>query len=68
MTSKDKLIQELKNLPEQLIDQVLDDIAFIKHRHFLQLEKQSNLRASLDENWWDNLSQFTPDFLDDRIR
>lgn len=34
MTSKDQLIQELENLPEQLIDQVLDDIAFIKHRHF----------------------------------
>ncbi|VXD23672.1 conserved hypothetical protein [Planktothrix serta PCC 8927] len=66
MTSKDQLIQELENLPDQLIDQVLDYIAFIKHRHFLQLEKQPDLRTSLNEDWWDNLSRFTPDFLDDR--
>lgn len=50
MTSKDQLIQQLENLPEQLIDQVLDYIAFLKHRHFLQLEKQSDLKTSLDEN------------------
>lgn len=34
MNSKEQLIQELENLPDQLIVQVLDDIAFIKHRHF----------------------------------
>ncbi|MCF3607719.1 hypothetical protein L2E81_14400 [Planktothrix agardhii 1033] len=37
MTSKDRLTQELKNLPDQLIDQVLDYITFIKYRHFLFL-------------------------------
>jgi len=66
MTSKDRLTQELKNLPDQLIDQVLDYITFIKYRHFFRLEKQPELRANLDEDWWDNLSQFTPDFLNDR--
>ncbi|MFM6257361.1 MAG: hypothetical protein ACKPFD_06920 [Dolichospermum sp.] len=54
MNSKEQLIQELENLPDQLIVQVLDYIAFIKHRHCLQLEKPSNLRASLHENWWDH--------------
>ena len=65
MTSLEQLIQELETLPEPLIDEVLDYVSFIKNRHFLK--KTERLRkVSFDEDWWDNLSRFTPDFLERR--
>ncbi|ERT07443.1 hypothetical protein M595_2544 [Lyngbya aestuarii BL J] len=39
MTSKEPLTQELENLPDQLMDRILDYIALIKSRHVLKLEK-----------------------------
>ena len=64
MTSLEQLIQELETLPEPLIDEVLDYVSFIKNRHVLQ---PGELRkASFDEDWWDNLSRFTPDFFEQR--
>ena len=62
MTSLEQLIQELETLPEQLIDEVLDYVSLIKNSHFLRSEELR--KASFDEDWWDNLSRFTPDFLD----
>ncbi len=65
MTSLEQLIQELETIPESLIDEVLDYVSFIKNRHFLK--KTEGLRkVSFDEDWWDNLSRFTPDFLERR--
>lgn len=66
MTSKEQIIQELETLSEQLIDEVFDYINLIKNRHVSQLKEPLKLKPSFDNEWWDNLSQFTSDFLSDR--
>lgn len=66
MTSKERLIQELETLPEQLIDEILDYMRVLKNRHVLQTENSPKPRAKFDEEWWDNLAGFTPDFCPER--
>ncbi len=64
MTSLEQLIQELETLREALIDEVLNYVSFIANRHSLPSEGLQ--KASFDEDWWDNISRFTPDFLERR--
>lgn len=66
MTSKEQLIQELETFSEQFIDEILDYINLRKNQHLSKLDESTKSRGGFDEEWWDNLSQFTPDFLDDR--
>lgn len=61
MTSKERLRLELETLPEELIGEVLDYVRFVKNRQPKNLGK-----ASFDEDWWNNLFRFTPDFLEER--
>jgi hypothetical protein len=66
MNSKERLIQELETLPEQLIDEILDYMRVLKNRHALQTENAPKPRANFDEEWGDNLAGFTPDFCTER--
>ncbi len=65
MTTKEQLLEELETLPEELISEALDYICFIKNRYSLKLEAIRAI-AKLDSDWWENLNNFTPDFLDER--
>jgi len=66
MTSREQLMQELEALPEQFIDEILEHLKFIKNSRLSKLGESPKPRAIFDDEWWNNLSQFTPDFLSDR--
>lgn len=61
MASREQLIQELETLAEELIDEVLDYIGFIKNR-----QPKNLIKVSFSDEWWDNLFRFTPDFLEEQ--
>ncbi len=66
MSSRKQLIQEIETLPEQFIDEILEHLKFIKSNYLAKQQESLQLRRGFDEVWWNNLSQFTPDFLSDR--
>lgn len=66
MDNRSHLQQEINILPDQLIDQVLAYIAALKKSHQLERVKQTHSPVTLDDQWWDNLSQFTLDFMEER--
>lgn len=65
MNSKERLIQEIELIPEGLIDEILEYLSFLKWRNDLT-SQSSTPKNKLDENWWKNLANFTPDFLNER--
>lgn len=66
MTSREQLIQELEAIPEQFIDEILEHLNLIKSNYLAKQQESLMSRSGFDEEWWNNLSQFTPDFLNDR--
>jgi len=50
-------MQQLATLPEELIQEALDFICFIKHR--LQPKIPTTTSETIGSNWWDNLDRFT---------
>ncbi len=66
MTSREQLMQEIETLPEQFIDEMLEHLNLIKSKRLSKLEEPPKPRAGFDEEWWNSLLQFTPDFLGDR--
>ena len=66
MTSREQLMQEIETLPEQFIEEILMHLKFIKSNYLAKQEELPKYRRGFDEEWWSSLSQFTPDFLNDR--
>ncbi|MDJ1172143.1 MULTISPECIES: hypothetical protein [Roseofilum] len=66
MTARERLIQAIQTLPESQIDRVL---AYINQVTADDSETQQQLSEPgeyFDDRWWNNLYQFTPDFLEVR--
>ncbi|MCC5899779.1 MAG: hypothetical protein EA395_03540 [Phormidium sp. GEM2.Bin31] len=66
MTVREQLIKAIETLPESQVAQVLTYVNQVKADEGKTPEKDSNSQPSFDDNWWNNLSEFTPDFLEVR--
>jgi hypothetical protein len=65
MTARDKLIQAIETLPDYQVERVLAYIQIMADPRPTQ-EQNSQEMPCFDETWWNNLSQFSPDFLEVR--
>lgn len=65
MTAREKLIQAIETLPDSQVERVLVYIQMMADPRPTQ-EQNSQEMPSFDEIWWNNLSQFSPDFLEVR--
>ncbi|MCT7965479.1 hypothetical protein NG799_03920 [Laspinema sp. D1] len=64
MTAREKLIQAIQTLPASQVNQVLAYINHIRVEESTTQEQDSQSKPCFDETWWNNLSQFSPDFLE----
>ncbi|MEB3829927.1 hypothetical protein [Phormidium sp. CCY1219] len=64
MTAREKLIQAIQTLPESQVDRVLAYINQIMADDRRTQEQDSQAKPCFDETWWNNLSQFSSDFLE----
>jgi hypothetical protein len=54
MNSKEQIIQEIEYIPEPILNEVLDFIQFLKHKHLLSqetLETALLSESSLQKDW-----------------
>jgi hypothetical protein len=66
MTAREKLIQAIQTLPESQVDQVLAYINQVRADEGKTQEQDSQSKPCFDDIWWNNLSEFSPDFLEFR--
>lgn len=66
MTAREKVIQAIQNLPESQVDRVLAYIDRVMAGDRPIQEQDSQANPCFNETWWNNLSQFSPDFLEVR--
>lgn len=66
MTGREKLMQAIETLPESQIAQVLAYIHQMMAENIVTKEQDSQVKPCFDETWWNNLSQFSLDFLEVR--
>lgn len=52
MNSKDLIIKELEQVPELLLEEVLDFIRFLKSKHLQEKSEASNLNESSVQKEW----------------
>lgn len=65
MTAREKM-QAIETLPESRIAQVLAYIQQVMVENSVTAEQGSQVKPCFDETWWNNLSQFSLDFLEVR--
>ena len=54
MNSKEQIIQEIEYIPESILNEVIDFIQFLKHKHLLSQEKLETAllsESSLQKDW-----------------
>ena len=53
MNSKEQIIQAIEYIPEPLLNEVLDFIQFLKHKHLYQEKLETALlsESSLEKDW-----------------
>lgn len=66
MTAREKLIQAIQTLPESQVDQVLAYINQVRAEEGKTQEPDAQAKPCFDDIWWNNLSQFSTDFLEVR--
>ena len=66
MTAREQLMQAIQTLPESEINRVLAYINKVTADSKPTQPLSPEPETDFDERWWQNLSQFTPDFLDSR--
>ncbi|WP_199249884.1 hypothetical protein [[Phormidium] sp. ETS-05] len=66
MTAREQLIKAIETLPESQVAEVLAYINQVIADEGKTTEKDSDSQGYFDDNWWNNLSEFTPDFLEVR--
>ncbi len=66
MVTKEDIKKEVDNLPANLLDEVysyLKNVSLISKK---ELSEEENKKRW--EEWWDNLKNFSPDFMNERIQ
>lgn len=66
MTAREQLIKAIETLPESQLAKVLAYINQVIADEGKTPQKDSDSQGYFDNNWWNNLSEFTPDFLEVR--
>lgn len=53
MNSKEQIVQQLENIPEPLLNEVLDFIQFLKYKHLSQENLETALlsESALQKDW-----------------
>jgi uncharacterized protein HemX len=66
MITKEEIKKEVDNLPNSLLDEVYSYLKNVSLISKEELSEEENKKRW--EEWWDNLNNFSPDFMNERIQ
>jgi uncharacterized protein HemX len=66
MVTKEEIKREVDMLPENLLDEVYSYLKNVSHKDKKELSEEENRKKW--KEWWDNLKNFSPDFMNERIQ
>jgi uncharacterized protein HemX len=66
MVTKEEIKREVDNLPNSLLDEVFSYLKNISLTGKKEISEEENKKRW--EEWWNNLEDFSPDFMNERIQ
>lgn len=66
MVTKEEIKREVDRLPENLLDEVYDYLKNVAGRRRTETSEEEDRKRW--DDWWDNLNNFSPDFMNERVQ
>lgn len=66
MVTKDQIKKAVDNLPNNLLNEVYSYLRTISANNKKELSEEESRKKW--DTWWENLKNFTPDFMNERIQ
>jgi hypothetical protein len=64
MVTKEEIKREVDKLPDSLLKEVYDYLKNVAEKKQTELTEEENKKRW--EEWWENLKNFSPDFMNER--